>query len=166
MGLRGPVKQSEALRLARGNPGRRKITSKPIKAPEAKKHNIEKPPSWLSEDAAAKWCEAAETLRQLGVLAEIDRDALGVYAKVFTKWVSLEEYLDEHGESFEVHFREGGVKNVVERPEVQQSRALAKLVLNYQKEFGMTPASRTRLEVQDQGEIEADPLAALLNRAH
>ena len=134
--MRGRRPKPTALKRAAGNPGKRKLNDAEPQPPE----DLPDAPPHLSDHAAAEWDRVAGTLHGMGVLTILDRAALAAYCVAYGRWVEAEEKLRE-------------TPALVKTPSgyVQQSPWLTvankqlELMARYMSEFGMTPASRSRV---------------------
>src|SRR5574341_2082004 len=79
---RGRKPDPTALRLLRGNPGRRPLPTNEPQPPDA---SVE-PPAWLDETAKVEWRRVATMLSLDGVLTEMDSDALCAYCETWVRW--------------------------------------------------------------------------------
>jgi P27 family predicted phage terminase small subunit len=124
------------LRLIQGNPGKRALPKnepRPVaKAPSC--------PPWLSKEAKTEWKRIAPKLLRLGLLTEIDRAALAGYCQCWARWREAERAITRHGMTF---VTESGY--VCQRPEVGISKHARQGMRAFLAEFGMSPASRTRV---------------------
>ena len=161
MGKRGPAPKPTALRLVEGNPGNRPINHREPKptlgAPPM--------PEWMRPDAKRVWRHTVPMLKQMGVLAHVDRDALAMYCQMYARWREAEEFLKEKGAVYVVRTDGGAVKYAAQYPQVGIASNLAKQVRAYQQEFGMTPSARSQIEVPDLGNDE-DKFEEFLSRKH
>jgi P27 family predicted phage terminase small subunit len=83
----------------------------------------------------------------MGVLSAIDADALAAYCQAYARWQAAEEFLAKHGDTYPVRDENGRVRFVRQFPQVTTARTLLNTLRAFQQEFGMTPSSRTRIEV-------------------
>ena len=140
------------LKLLRGNPGRRPLRDD---EPRPKPH-LPAAPSHLGAAAKKEWRRAGRMLVQLGLVSELDRAAFAAYCTVWGRWVEAEEALRTYGvmmkspNGFPVQSPYLAVANRA----MEQMRSLL-------AEFGMSPASRTRVSgvTREDGH---DPLDAFL----
>ena len=151
MGARGPIPQPTALKLLKGNPGKR-----PINGREPKPRPVPpKCPTWIDAAAKREWRRVVPELDRIGLLTTVDMAALAAYCQAFSRWKDAEESLSEHGVTFET---EKGY--LMPRPEI----AIAKMYLGFIKsfcaEFGLTPSSRGRMTLP---EVDEDEGADLLD---
>jgi len=104
-------------------------------------------PDWLDETAKLVWKQLAPRLDAAGVLSKLDGNALGRYCVLFARWKRTEEFLQKHGESHLLKDREGNVRGVKLYPQAKLATHLAEQLLRLEAHFGLTPASRARIEV-------------------
>ncbi len=139
------------LKLLRNNPGKRPLNDNEPE-PDGK---LLPPPDHLSDEAKREWSRAGELLATLGMDSEFDRAALAAYCQAWGRWVEAEESLKRYGVV---------VKSPSGYPMQSPFLAIANKAMEQMKayliEFGMTPASRTR--VRADRPQERDPLEEFL----
>ena len=113
-------------------------------------------PDWLSDDAKAQWQELAPKLEMLGLLTEQDTNAFAAYCQAYAKWKEAEMFLNENGSI--VKTPSGYWQQV---PQVSISLQNLKIMLSLSNRFGLTPADRARLDME-QLPNSNDPLDQLL----
>lgn len=155
MGQRGPKPKPTALRNLQGNPGKRPI-NKNEPAP-TKGQRVPNCPAWLNEDAAALWRQHAKRLWDLGLLTHVDVGALAALCETEALYHTAVQKL---AEGDVVHVTDKGYHHASAWVQIR-SQALKQLKSLW-SEFGMTPASRSRVVVVGE-EKEVDPYAAFLN---
>jgi len=134
------------LKLLQGNPGKRPIN------PNEPKPKVEIPPvpEHLTELAKAEWNRIVEVLARLGLLTTLDRSGLAAYCTVYARWVEAEEALKKSGPV---------VKAPSDYPMISPYLVVANRALEqmraYMIEFGLTPASRSRISVDANVEDDA-----------
>ncbi len=149
------------LKLFRGTD--RKDREKKEPKPQLEIPNV---PPHLSDEAKVEWGRVSQDLYTLGLLSKIDRAALAAYCEAWSDWkmatekVAVQgmviktgekvvERLDERGEI--IVERTGG--NFIENPYYSIKKRAAELMHKFLTEFGMTPSSRTRIDVGKAGGI-------------
>jgi len=147
----GPPPKPTRLKVLAGNPGRRRLNKREPK-PSAKAPVC---PTWLSPEAQKVWRSTVPLLKDMGVLARVDRDALTAYCQVFARWKAAEEFLDRHGPVYPLKDERGNIKCMMPFPQVAIARSLLQMLRGYQQEFGLTPSARSRLEVEPPREPNA-----------
>ena len=140
------------LKLLEGNPGKRRV-NKALPKPRPVRPTC---PSWLAPVAKYEWMRIAPDLERLGLLTIVDRAALAGYCQAFARWKEAEQAIKEYGLTF---VSDHGV--IHQRPEVVIAQRSLQLVRAFCAEFGLTPSSRTRIEVRD-GK-EDDDMGGLLD---
>ena len=120
-------------------------------------------PRGLDPVAKAKWKQLVPKLDKMGVLTQIDGDALENYCNAWSRLKKAEKFVAKHGESFPIRGRNGEIKYFQPFTQVQTVRNMMLATLRYQQEFGMTASSRTRIEVSG-GEAKGDKFDGFLNR--
>ena len=155
MGKGGRPRKPTALKVLEGNPGKRKL---PENEPKPKPV-MPDPPDWLSEEAQKFWNEYAPKLNQLGLFTEIDGAAFSMIAESWADWVKYRKIINR-----------GNYKNVTDSGYEQQTVevTLAKNAIadvkSFLSEFGMTPSSRSRIDLKlpgDDGEDMDDLLTGV-----
>jgi P27 family predicted phage terminase small subunit len=153
----GRTPKPTALKLLQGNPGKRAI-NKAEPQPTKLSTNL-RPPAWLDPVAADRWRKLVPELRALGLLTVVDIDSLEAYCKAYSRWREAEEFLDDSGMTTRT---ESGYSQ--QRPQVAIARGYAEQMRKFASEFGLTPASRSRLAPSLTDPGEENKLGALMNR--
>lgn len=140
-----------ALKLIQGNPGHRELPKKepklPVKVPRA--------PADLSPTAKKHWRKVVRQLADAGVMTDIDTHALAMYCEAFTRYrfamckISKEGPIIHTKTGYPIQHPAMGVLNKA----FDQMRAIL-------TEFGMTPSSRTRVQVAEAA--DDDPLGDMM----
>ena len=159
MGRRGPPPKPTKMKEAAGNPGKRRLNDREPK-PEV---GAPRMPAWLPARAKAEWKRIVPELERLGLLTVIDLAALASYCVAYSEVEAATRTLEKEGRICVWSiFDKQGVK-VGERlkahPAVQMQRDAARLVKQFISEFGLTPASRSRVQGATGGE-EGDSRAS------
>jgi len=135
----GPRPKPRGLKLIEGNPGRRRLPNgakpRPI-APE--------PPEWLSDAAREEWDRLAPEIEELGLLTGADRAAFAGYCSAYASWVAAEGFLAAHGAT--VTAQSG---YLMPHPMVAVARHERAAMHRLGQEFGLTPFSRSRIDVPE-----------------
>lgn len=133
-----PSKPTALKRLA-GNPGKRPLNTQEAH-PELKLPSC---PDHLDGEARKEWYRIGKQLVKLGLLSTIDRAALAGYCTTWGRWVEAEEALKKSGTV---------VKNKDGYPILSPYLVVANHALAQMRvlltEFGLTPASRSRIHVK------------------
>ena len=144
MGRRGPTPTPTAIKLARGS---WRGDAEDKKGPKAK---AGKPrmPAWLDPRAKAAWKAIVPELEQLGVLATCDAHALSLLCEAFSEWKQAKIMLAKTPHVKAIHNPDGSLKYLQTNPYVSISRKAGEELLRLLREFGLTPAARTRIEIK------------------
>lgn len=145
----GPSPTPTALKLLKGNPGRRPLNKEEAKLPAGKLPTC---PAELSPNAKKEWKRVSKLLFQAGLLTQIDRAALAGYCTNYAHWIESEVEVQKTGTI--VKTKDG---YPIINPYLAVSRRAFDQMNKVLQEFGMTPASRSRIQVQPP-EQESDPM--------
>jgi P27 family predicted phage terminase small subunit len=145
MGTRGPAPKPTALKRIDGNPGKRAINrTEPqfaAKAPSCPRH--------LTPEARREWRRVTRELLDKNLLQVVDRAALAAYCQSWARWVEVEEKMADP--KFElIGVTDKGYEYV--SPWLTVANQALKQMRSFLTEFGLTPASRTRIQVPEQAE--------------
>ena len=154
MTARGRRPTPTSLKLLRGNPGKRPLNPQEPRPPVA----VPRAPAHLSPEARKEWRRTGRLLAAMGLLAEIDRAALAMYCEAWARWAEAEQALQKYGlivKSPSGLPMQSPYLAVANKAMEQIGRLLA--------EFGMSPASRTRVHAAVVG--EESELGRLMNTA-
>lgn len=139
MGAGRPVKPTALKELA-GNPGGR-----PLNDAEPKPRTTKpKMPSHLGEKAQREWRRVVREVSAMKILTSADADALALYCQTYQRWVEASEKIDEEGM---VVTTDNGYP--VMSPYITIVNQCIKTMQRLLTEFGMTPASRSRIRVPE-----------------
>lgn len=126
------------IKLLTGNRGKRPLNDQEPE-PEGK---IPVKPRILQGIAKTEWKRITKELHGLGLLTEVDRTALAVYCQNWQRWCEAEKELEKGGL---VTTTEKGY--MMQNPYVAIANKAAENMKKFLVEFGMTPASRSRVKV-------------------
>lgn len=154
--MRGRKPVPTSLKLLRGNPGKRALN------PDEPQPDVMLPPapSDLTGAAMTEWNERGPILERLGLITESDIPAFESYCRNWGRYKDAEEKLAKYGDLIKA---QNG--NLMQNPLLGVSnRALAKCQ-QFWSEFGMMPASRSRVRVQKGPAKPQSKLGEFLKRA-
>lgn len=135
-----------ALKLVKGNPGKRALNKREAKVPQIKP---EAPP-FLCPDGQKEWARIVDTLFIAGLLTSLDAAALGAYCASYGRWAQAERALRDAEQS-----EQGGLTvmtatgNVIQNALVGIANKAAADMVRYAVEFGMTPSARSKVAAHD-----------------
>nr|DAH06881.1 MAG TPA: terminase small subunit [Caudoviricetes sp.] len=136
MAQRGRKPTPTAIKELEGNPGKRQLNTKEPR-PQAKAPSC---PKWLEDDAKKEWRRLAKQMEQLGILTEVDMAAFAGYCQAYARWKTAEEFISKHGSI--VKTPSGYWQQV---PQVSIAQQYMKQMGKFCEQFGLTPASRSRI---------------------
>lgn len=137
----GPRPIPTKLKKLTGNPGKRPLPKNEPVPNQATR--LPPAPAHLTDMGKKEWQRAGKLLHNLGLLTDIDLTALAGYCSTYAQWVDAQEHINKHGvlikapSGYPVQSPYLGIAN---RAMVEMRKWLV--------EFGMTPSSRTRIQVE------------------
>ena len=143
--MRGRKPKPTAIRLLEGNPGKRALNAHEPVAPE----ELPDCPDYLDDVARAEWFHTVAVLREMRLLSRADRTALAAYCTVHSRWVHAEEQVKKFGAI--VKSPEKGFP--MKSPYLTVADQAMELMRKFMVEFGLTPSSRSRIRVLDDGAV-------------
>lgn len=145
------------LKVLQGNPGCR-----PINENEPKPERMGKlaPPAHLSQLAKECWDDLAPKIDRMGLLTEADDKMLEMACELYAEIRALRADIAKLGR-YQVVLTKTGDEMERARPAVSMLSDAERRFRGYATEFGLSPASRSRLTAQENREI--DPSEAFFN---
>lgn len=101
-----------------------------------------RPPTYLSTEAKKVWRKAVKVLEANNVFTEMDEHALSLFCEAFARWLKAQKELRDNGEVIKAP---SGYP--VTSPWLSVSNKAFEQMTKIMTEFGMTPASRTKVNV-------------------
>jgi len=145
----GRPKTPAALKLLRGNPGKKTLTAD-VNPPAVKEpYQV---PAWLSKDARVVWIKVAPELAKLNLLTIVDLEPLAIYCQAVSDVITITKILN----------KDGPIKGSRKHPAWNARNEAIATVHRYAQEFGFTPGARTKVTGTPQG--ATDLLDAYLNK--
>jgi P27 family predicted phage terminase small subunit len=133
--------KSEELKVLRGKfPGSKKRPPGPPKDSNQPLSKAPKPPEWLTAIAAEEWKRVTPDLVRRELLRKSDLMPLAVYCDAVSTWRTAMAVLAKQGQSMEVETKAGGFY-YQQRPEVSIAHQARKQVIDFSREFFLTPSS-------------------------
>ena len=131
----------------------RAVSNEPMPDPE-----IPDPPEHLNNIAKEEYRSISKKLFDLGLLTGIDGTALFAYCEAYSVWVEACAKRNALGSDWMTEETSNG--NTIQRPLVGIINQSRKAMKEYLIEFGMTPASRTKVSAKKK-EAAKNPFAKL-----
>ena len=153
MATKGRKPKPTAMKLLEGNPGKRPLN---VHEPIPPKGTV-KCPAWLLPEAKKEWKRLAPALEAMGVLTMADQTAFEGYCQAYARWKEAEEFISQHGSIFKTP--SGYVQQV---PQVSIAQQNLRIMQSFCSEFGLTPATRSRIIAGGNDPVADDPMEALL----
>jgi P27 family predicted phage terminase small subunit len=149
---RGPAPKPTAIKKAEGNPGKRKLnTQEPQPLP-----GVPGCPDHLDAVARKEWGRLSEILMAMKVLTEADYIALGNLCQAYSTLIDAQKHLNKSGILFKTP--SGYIQ---QNPLLGIIGAQTRIVNDLLREFGLTPASRTRITIEKPDTSDEDLWAIL-----
>jgi P27 family predicted phage terminase small subunit len=145
VGASGRPRKPTALKIVDGNPGRYPLPKDEPKPPEVAEDGA-KPPAWLPPFAKREYKRLYALLRNMRVLTVADLGALEAIALAADQMRETTKTIRKLGMTFTAKNAAGDLTYRL-RPEVQARSDAWRRYMTGLIEFGLTPASRTRVKV-------------------
>jgi P27 family predicted phage terminase small subunit len=117
----------------------------------------------VHEDPAARaiWDQLVPRLARIGLARSIDGLSLGRYCVILAQWAAGVRFLRENGRTHVLRAEgKGGKPGPIiaskQRPEVPDTARLAQQLIALEREFGLTPAARTRIRTEMDQQAKGD----------
>ena len=114
--------------------------------------NIPEAPDFLSKEALIEWGRISSQLSRLGLLCEMDMAALALYCQAWGRIVRYEKIVAEKGELYKT-----SNGNIQLSPAMWVVNKAYEQAYKFLTEFGMTPASRSKVSVKKSESGVKDP---------
>jgi P27 family predicted phage terminase small subunit len=158
MGRRGPAPEPTVLRVLRGNPSKTPINDL---EPQPSAFGIETP-DWLEGAALDKWNQMLPRLLSMKVMTVADQETLARYCALWEQWKKNYDFVRQGGDVLVIRDEAGTVKFMQQTPQATAMKQLATMLLTIEQQFGMTPSSRTQVQVHQT--VDDDPLSTFVAR--
>jgi len=134
---RGRKPAPTALKVLRGNPGRRPLPQGELRPPAG----LPEPPTHLNAMAQEEWAAIGPILAQMRVVTKADRAVLAGYCATYARWAMAEEQIRRWTDLLVMGAMGGEVAN----PYIRIANQALELMHKYMVELGLTPSSRVKL---------------------
>lgn len=132
--------------------------SKLVESEPMPNRKIPDPPEHLNDIAKEEHKRMSGVLYNLGLLTEIDGTALAAYCEAYSVWVEACTVRNELGADWMTETTSNG--NTIQRPLVGIINQARKAMKDFLVEFGMTPASRSKVSAK-KSEDKKNPFSKL-----
>jgi P27 family predicted phage terminase small subunit len=157
-GVGRPPKPTE-LKVITGNPGKRPLPENEPK-PKPITGHLE-PPDFLNEHAAKMWQRLFPILKNINLITEADIESFTMLCQSYGVWVECEYSMQDVGRT-DSYTNKGGNTNETEHTLSKVGQKAFERYKSLCTEFGLTPASRSRIQVNVQEDV--DEMEALLTK--
>ena len=140
MGQRGPIPKPSAIERAEGYPGKRKANRREPQPREI----APRCPAHLDAVAKREWRRLVPILRRMRVLTEADEIPLANLCTTYSTLIKAQEKLNESGILYK-----GPSGYIQQSPVLSIIRQCIETLNRLSREFGLTPAARTRIMTQE-----------------
>lgn len=151
----GPPKTPTNLVVLRGNPSKRPINKKEPKPPSG----VPPIPKHFSKQEKYWFKRLGEELDCMNVISTLDGMALELLIGAYVEWRKHRDVLEQEGETYTTTTMTGDTL-IKAHPRVAMMADSWKRLRGMMAEFGMTPASRSKVNTGGAGEV--DPLEEFL----
>lgn len=159
MGKGGRTPKPTNLHVLNGNPSKLDLKKREVTEPKPKPVAPIRP-AWVTGEGKKMWEKLAPELESLGLFTVVDGQAFAAACHSWGTYVYCQKHLKKNGFTYEYE-NKNGATNEIERPEVKIGQKALDHFRAFCSEFGLTPASRTRIDVKP---LEGkDPMEALLS---
>jgi len=142
-----------ALKLVKGNPGKRAINKQEPKPAR----EIPSAPAHLTDEGKVAWGRLTVLLDRMGVLTEADAMALERLCDCYAEILSLRSLVDEKGRTYET-VSTAGEMVIKANPAVPMLADADRRFKSYLVEFGLTPAARSKVQAKPNDDEKEDPM--------
>ena len=150
--MASPRPKPTALKLVTGNPGKRALNKREPKP----RRLIPSCPAHLSDASKVAWGQLCVILDRMRVLTEADALALERLCDCYADILASRELIARDGRTYWSRSPAGELLKA--NPAVVQLRAADSQFKAYLIEFGLTPAARSKVNAEPDGDEGKDPL--------
>lgn len=144
MGKRGPRPEPTAVKIYKGNPGKRDLN---LNEPKPTKDNI-KAPDHLDGEALEKWNRVVPVLKSMGLMTDADVDTIARYCCLHQQFYIYLEKVKKYGGTIQYHNPDGSLKRSSPTPESAELHKLATALLRIEQEYGLTASARSGIDMK------------------
>jgi P27 family predicted phage terminase small subunit len=173
--MKGRTPTPTTLKILAGNPGNRPL---PEGEPQPPADIYPQPPDWISEEGRAMWDSRISVFAPLRLVTRADRDTFARWCELMVAYLKEKTFVQRNGTTYPVYenvatldangrplLNDAGLvvlqkqlKAVKKFPQVEIMHRLLRELRSIEADFGMTPASRTRINVLGDGQSHGNKL--------
>lgn len=106
-------------------------------------------PRHLKGREIAIWKYIVQALLEIRVITRLDRSAIARYCQLEAMFRDTMDFIDKNGTTYPIRDADGNVVSMRLFPQTHLALKLCDQIIKLESHFGLTPASRTRIEVMD-----------------
>lgn len=139
----GRTKLPTELKLLKGTLEKSRTLKDEMKPTPIK--NLPYPPTWLGEIAKKEWYAITKELHKLGMLTDLDLSILAIYCNEIETYIECNEILKNKSRVQLFKNPDGSLKYAAQSSFQKIANDCVAKAIKIAGEFGLTPASRTRI---------------------
>jgi len=116
----------------------------------------------MNTEGKKMWKRRFPELKRIGLITSVDIESFAILCQSWGEYVEGIKDIKKNGKYY-IYTNKAGASNEVERPVVRATHRAFERYKTMCAEFGITPASRTRIEIKPI-ETEEDPMEMLLSK--
>lgn len=140
---RGAKPKPTKLKIVAGNPGGRKLNMN-----EPQVSGTPECPKGLTAAARKEWARVVDYLAKNGIVGSVDSVGLAAYCQSYSRWLQAEKMIDKEGIVID------GPQGLKKHPAVTVANEASKLMRSFASEYGLTPASRSRINAKPEESVK------------
>jgi|SRR5579863_5363556 len=150
-GSGGHNRKPSKVKKVQGNAGKRKANTREPKP----RPGVPALPIGVTGEARREWDRIVPILEKMAVLTTADGPALAAYCKLHELKLKAEAAVAKYGIVI-AKVDEAGVSVLRKNPAVSIIESSSRLIRSFLQEFGLTPASRTKVAAAEGRDLEPD----------
>ena len=147
MASRGRTPKPTAIKQLEGNPGKRQLNTNEPK-PKQKAPTC---PKWLDDEAKKEWKRLAPAMVALGLLTEVDTSAFAELCQNYAYYLAADKAILEMGAAGPIEMQKAPSGYMQQHPLLSLRKQYYETWRKGLADFGLTPASRARISIEDTG---------------
>ena len=161
MGKRGRPSKPDAVKAAKGTLRPSRVNKNSPVPPDI--DGVPNPPDFLGPQGKSEWCRIVDQLDRMKMLAKTDLSMLAAACMEWEHYLNHRQMQSEYG-SFYTKIDQFGNKMFLPHPNHYNGNAHLKNYMEICREFGFTPASRSKISVPQSTNQQKSPLAGILKK--